>query len=476
MIYEEIIAELDKRKALLEEVSNYIWDNPEIAFHEVKAAEKLCGILEQEGFEIEKGIAGMDTAFKAAFGQGKPVIGILGEYDALDGMSQVQDALEKQIDSTKQYGHGCGHHALGTGSLGAVIGIKKFLQERHLEGTVIYFGCPAEEGGSGKCFMARAGVFAGVDAALSWHPCDTTGLFSGRTLAVIGVTYRFKGKSAHAAGMPHIGRSALDAVELMNVAVNFLREHVPQETRMHYSITNAGGKSPNVVQADASVFYYLRSPEPDSLLDIYNRVCKIAEGAALMTETQVEVDYHKGVSSLLPNSVLDSALFENLQALPLTGYSEEEYGYAARFKSTIEDQQQTLEELMSGAVDVNEILKHKEDDIYAFVKPRPAKDCLLFGSTDVGDVSRICPTSQIHTATWAAGTQMHTWQAVAQGKSSLMHKGILYASKILACTAADMFLHPELISSAKTELELKSSKQKYVSLMPEDAKPQIDRE
>lgn len=477
MVYENILQEIESRKELLCTLNDYIWDNPEIAFQEKKASGRLAEILKEEGFTVESGLAGIPTAFRGSFGKGHPVIAVLGEFDALDGLSQKADCFNKEKEPGTELGHGCGHQALGTGSLGAVLGIKRFLEDSKRPGTVVYYGCPAEEGGSGKSFMARDGVFDDVDCALTWHPCDSTDLFTGRTLAVIGVTYHFKGVSAHAAGLAHIGRSALDAVELMNVGANFLREHVPQETRIHYAITDAGGKSPNVVQAGASVFYYLRSPEPDTLLEIYERVNRIAEGAALMTGTQVVAEYHKGVNSLLPNTILDNIMYSNLKSVPYMEYTKEELHYAEKMRATIQNQQTTFEELLApmSYVEKQEVLPHREDTIYRFVKPKLSVEPLMYGSTDVGDVSRVCPVSQIHAATWAAGTQMHTWQAVAQGKSSVLHKGMLYAAKVLACTAADIFMTPELAEQAKKEMKERTAGQKAVTLMFANAKPQFTR-
>lgn len=476
MLHPCITEKLERKKQMLWKTSDDIWEHPELRFHETVSAETLCHVLEQEGFCVERRLCGIPTAFKATYGSGRPVIGILGEFDALDGLSQKADVFHKTPAGENPCGHGCGHHALGAGSLGAVIGIRRFLEETGTPGTVIYFGCPGEEGGSGKCYLVRDGAFDGVDCALTWHPCDTTDLFTGTTLAVIHVSYHFKGVSAHAAGMAHIGRSALDAVELTNIGANFLREHVPQETRIHYAITDAGGSSPNVVQANASVFYYLRSPDPAQLTDIFERMNQVARGAAMMTGTDVEIEYQNGVTSLLPNSVLDGLLFENLRAVPRPTYTAEESAYAEKMKATIHNQQATFEELLAvmNREQRQEILPHRNDAIYSFIKPKLTVEPLMFGSTDVSDVSRICPTAQIHVTTWAAGTQMHSWQAVAQGKSSLMHKGLLYAANVLACTAADLFLHPEMVAKAKAEFTERTGGEPFHSLMPDGAKPQTD--
>ena len=276
---------IDREADVINGVSDYVWDNPETAFTEFKSAAKIMEALKQEDFAVESGLAGIETAFKGTFGHGKPVIGVLGEFDALSGLGQESGALTCTPNG-QPCGHGCGHNLLGAGALGAAIGIKSYLETTGHEGTVIYFGCPGEEGGSGKAFMAREHVFDGVDAALTWHPSDKTEVRYRMTLANCQVLYRFDGLAAHAGAKPHLGRSALDAVELMNVGANYLREHIIQEARLHYAITNAGGYSPNVVQAHAEVLYLIRAPRFDQAKEIYERVNDIAKGAALMTGTK----------------------------------------------------------------------------------------------------------------------------------------------------------------------------------------------
>ena len=300
--------EIDKKTAEIFAASDEIWGCAETAFTEEKSMKILCDVLKAEGFEVETGLAGVKTAFKGTFGSGKPVIGILGEFDALSGLDQEAGATEKIVVHDGASGHGCGHNMLGTASLSAAIGIKKYLEESKKPGTVIYFGCPGEEGGSGKAFMAKGGVFANLDAAITWHPGDITIADTGSSLANYQVAYKFYGKSAHAGGAPHLGRSALDALELMNMGVQFLREHVIPEARIHYAITNTGGYSPNVVQPYAEVLYLIRAPKNSQVEEIYRRVNKIAEGAAHMTETRVEIDFVKGCSNLMSNKVIAKEL------------------------------------------------------------------------------------------------------------------------------------------------------------------------
>ena len=320
--------EIDKKSSEIFTASDEIWGCAETAFTEEKSMKILCDVLKAEGFTVETGLAGVTTAFKGTFGSGKPVIGILGEFDALSGLDQEAGATEKIVVHDGASGHGCGHNMLGTASLSAAIGIKKYLEESGKPGTVIYFGCPGEEGGSGKAFMAKGGVFANLDAAITWHPGDLTQADTGSSLANYQVAYKFYGKSAHAGGAPHLGRSALDALELMNMGVQFLREHVVPEARIHYAITNTGGYSPNVVQPYAEVLYLIRAPNNSQVEDISPRVNKIAEGAAHMTETRVEIDFVKGCSNLMSNKVIAKELWDNLVELGAPEYTEEEMKFA----------------------------------------------------------------------------------------------------------------------------------------------------
>lgn len=477
MMKKEAVDFLDGIQGELFGLSDFIWDHPEIAFNEFESAGRLGRWLTAQGFCVEMGLAGMPTAFKATFGSGRPVIGILGEFDALDGMSQEAGIYEKSSVKGQSLGHGCGHHALGSAAAAGAAAIKNYLLATKKSGTVIYFGCPGEEGGSGKSFMVRDGIFDGVDCALTWHPGDHTGLFTGRCLANISATYRFTGVSAHAAGLAHLGRSALDAVELMNVGANYLREHMVPDARIHYAVLDTGGISPNVVQAHAAVYYYMRAPLPGQVKELYQRVCDIAKGAALMTGTTVEVTYNRGVSSLMPNRCLNEVMHQNMTAIPLPQYSSEEHEQAGRMRATIQKPEETFEEMLApmNREERAKVLAHRGEDIYNFVVPVLQAEPLLFGSTDVGDVSMVCPVAQLHAAAYAAGTPLHSWQAVAQGKSSLMHQGELYAAKVLACTAIDLFEEPKLVEMAQAELEERLGDEPYEPLMPKDVKPQLKR-
>ncbi len=467
---------IDDLQQELFSLSDSIWEQPEIRFHEYESAKKLIGCLRKHGFTVEENLAGIPTAFKAVFGEGSPVIGILGEFDALDGMCQVENVFFEQEKDGSSLGHGCGHHLLGSASVYAVVGVKKYLEKTGKKGTIVFFGCPAEEGGSGKSFMVREGIFSDVDCALTWHPADHTGLFTGRCLANISATFKFTGVSAHAAGLAYLGKSALDAVELMNVGSNFLREHIVPDARIHYAITDAGGSSPNVVQSHASVFYYVRAPKPEQVIEIYQRVQDIAKGAALMTGTQMECIYNRGVNSLMPNTVMNTVLQRNMEQTEKPEYSEDEYTYAKKYRDTLPSPETTFEELVQWMTpeERKQIDPDRGKAIYEIISPQIQAEPLLFGSTDVGDVSMVCPTAQIHVSSFAAGTPLHSWQLVAQGKSSLSHKGELFAAKILAGAAIDLLEHPETIAEAKAELAERLGTDEHPQLLPNWVKPPID--
>lgn len=467
----QMFAQLDKKKERFFKASDAIWEHPETSFEERFAADLLCGLLREEGFEVTRPLAGMDTAFMGRFGSGHPVIGILGEYDALYGMSQEADALSPCGGGEK--GHGCGHNLLGVGSLAAAVAVKEYLQENGREGTVIYFGCPGEEGGSGKAFMAREGVFDALDAALTWHPGDINAANSVSTLAVFKVHYRFTGRAAHAAACPQLGRSALDAAELMNVGTQFLREHIIPEARIHYAMVNTGGKSPNVVQPEAVNSYYIRAPKLSQVRELKQRVDDVAKGAALMTGTQVEIRMINSTANVIPNDVLSDVMAQNLEEAPLPVYTDEERAYARAFADALEAPSTLLTDLAAKlgekAAGIAALAAGRE--IYDFAVPNFRLNMCLSSSSDVGDVSWNCPTSQIMAATMAAGTPSHSWQRTAQGKSAIAHKGMLYAAKVIAGSAVDLFENPELLHQAALELEKRLGGESYVCDIPADAKP-----
>jgi len=454
-------------------LSNAIWEVPETAFLETESTRLQLEALEKLGFEVEKDLAGIPTAFSGRWGSGKPVIGILGEFDALSGLSQKANVAIKEPITAGGNGHGCGHNLLGAGSIAAAYAIKEYLKESGKSGTVIYYGCPGEEGGSGKAFMARDGIFDELDFALSWHPQDVNGAWYESTLANYQVNYKFSGVSSHAAAAPHMGRSALDAVELMNVGVQFLREHVTPDVRMHYAITNSGGFSPNVVQSKAEVLYLLRANVTPAVQEIYERVNDIARGAALMTGTTVEIEFIKACSNIVINDVVADVLHNNMVEVGCPEYTEEELKFAADIRESLDKKTNPIDKLAPKLrPDEAEWIREQSiEPVPNFVFPRVYGNYVMAGSSDVGDVSWVCPTGQVMTATWPSGVPAHSWQATAVGKSSFAHKAMIYASKAMAGAAIDMIEDPELIAKAKAEQVKRLGDGPFVSPIPKDVRP-----
>ncbi|MFJ7974012.1 M20 family metallopeptidase [Psychrobacillus sp. NPDC096389] len=467
---------IEEKSKEITTLSDQIWETPETRFQEYQSAKILSDFLEENGFSVERGVGGIATAFTATFGQDKPVIGVLGEFDALSGLSQKEASDVREAIEENGNGHGCGHNLLGTAGIAAVIALKQLIAEKKITGSIKYFGCPGEEGGSGKTYMVREGVFNDIDVALTWHPNSYSGVFSFSSLANYQVYFSFEGKASHAANSPHLGRSALDAVELMNVGVNYLREHIISEAKVHYAVTNTGGSSPNVVQSDAEVLYLIRAPHIKEVEDIYQRIIKIAEGAAMMTETKVTVRFDKACSNYIPNDTLNIVLQDKLEAFGLPNYDDKELTYARKMASTI-----TTEEVDSAILDAEKLSNYQITDKfytpdYPFfneVIPYAKTREVMQGSTDVGDVSWIVPTAQFFTTCFVAGTPLHTWQLVSQGKTSLAHKGLLYAGKVLAASAVEIFENPELIEKAKKEL-VRQTKNAYRNPLPEGLQPSIN--
>ena len=464
---------IDQKADLIGNLSDAVWDAAETAFTEYKSADVLCNALQQEGFEVQRGLAGIDTAFSARFGQGKPVVGILAEFDALSGLSQVSGCCTKTPLTPGGNGHGCGHHLLGAGSFGAAVAVKEYLQQTKQPGTVIYFGCPGEEGGSGKAFMAGAHVFDECDFCITWHPGDTNAVNGYSSLANYQVLYKFDGVSAHAAAAPHLGRGALDAVTLMNVGIQFLREHVVPEARMHYAVTDTGGFSPNVVQPHAEVLYLLRAPETPQVQEIFERVNDIAQGAALMTGTKMSYDFIKACSNIVPNNVLGHQLYQSLCNITPPTLTEQEREYIQSMHDTVEQGTSPLEMYSKLLKDEEkkQLEAHSADIYYDFVVPYVPVDEVMPGSSDVGDVSWVCPTAQITTATWFAGTPGHSWQTVSQGKGSVAKKATVYAAKVMADTCIKIMQDPDRIKEAKEELKTRLKGGSYRCPIPEGVKP-----
>ena len=447
-----VIKYLEERASDFYALSDKIWGNAEIRFKEKESVKDYVSFLEKEGFSVTVGLAGLKTAFSATWGSGKPVIGFLGEYDALPGLSQKAGVAEKSPIEENGNGHGCGHNLLGVGALMGAVGYKHFLESEGKSGTVIYFGCPAEEGGSGKTFMAREGCFNQLDAALSWHPADINMMPPGPVLANDSIRYSFLGKASHAAAAPEAGRSALDALELMNIGVQFLREHMPSSARIHYAITDTGGISPNIVQSHASALYKIRAPYAPELASLYERVNNIAKGAALMTDTQVEIKFLKGTSNTLLIPALDELMYRNMCEIPNPVSRAKDMDFAFEIVKTQKDPAT----IGDSAFDI---------------KPKPwnkAGNIPLPGSSDVGDVSWVCPVTQCGTSTWPKGTAAHSWQAVACGKSDFAHRGMLYAGEIIAATAVDIYQNPEVIETAWKQLREKTGGLPYNCPIPKE--------
>ncbi len=427
-----------------------IWDYAELGYKENKSTALLQNILKDNGFTVEAGVAGMPTAFLATYGSGSPVIGILAEYDALPGISQDNSPVKTPI-ANKNSGHACGHHLFGTGSVAAGIAIKKLLESGKLKGTLKVFGCPAEEGGSGKVYMVKEGLFNAVDIVLHWHPSNQNTVTYSSALANKSAKFRFYGIASHAAGSPEQGRSALDAVEAMNNMVNMMREHIPQETRIHYVITN-GGKAPNVVPEFAEVYYYVRHPDKAMAVSIFDRIAKAAEGAALGTETKMDYEIIGGTHDLLINKTLALNMQTNLVKVDGVTYTAEEINYAKKIQTSFLSKAESIDS--ASIVKLVYIEKNQ-------------------GSTDVGDVSYVVPTVGLEAATWVPGTSAHSWQAVACGGTDIGIKGMMVASKTMAFTVIDLFTNPELIKKAKEELIQSKGDYQYKALLG-DRKPALN--
>lgn len=452
-----------------------IWDYSELKFHELKSSQAQIEVLQKYGFAVTKNVAGIETAFTASFGNDSgPQIGYLGEFDALSGLSQVADCPERMEREKGGCGHGCGHHLLGTASIGAAIQLKAYMEANNVDGRVIYFGCPGEEGGSGKAFMAKYGVFDGLDLALTWHPFNENAIFVGSMLANKQVYVRFKGVGSHAAATPHLGRSALDALEILHIGINFLREHMRSIERIHYAITDGGGVSPNVVQPYAEGIYLIRSDTTENVSRLYERFEKIVQGAALMTETQAEIVFDKACSNVVPNTVLERVLYESFKKLGCAEYTAEEKAYAKQFRDQYPDDNIYSEQILSLVADPQAEIRYLKDHLlYERIAPYAPSNAVGMGSSDVGDVSNVVPTSQIITACFAIGTVGHSWQEVAQGKSSIALKGMFKAADVLADAGKTLLNNPALIAEAKQELAQRQQHKGFVSPIPDGAMPRI---
>ncbi len=453
---QELYQTIEAKSGEILELSDKIWEYAELSMLEHKSTKAYVELLQAEGFQVETNLCGIPTAFSGQFGSGKPRIGILGEYDALSGLSQQPGVAEKKPLVEDGSGQGCGHNLLGAASLGAAIAIKDAIAQGELQGTVIFYGCPGEEGCAGKTFMARDGLFKDLDAAITWHPGYTNEVTTGSNAACLQMVYEFAGVAAHAAGNPWDGRSALDGAEMMNMGVQFLREHMEPKCSIHYSIADAGGISPNVVQPKAKLIYMVRAETVRKAKALLARVNDIAKGAALMSGTTVTWHQLDGTSDTLSNTVLEELLYNNLLEAPMPEYTQEEWAFAADLRKTYPH-----EGLPGENVDTNPVLRKQiaalsdkgQKDINDFVVPYYPACPYSPGSTDVGDVSWLTPTAQFNTATWPSKIPGHSWQVVAVGKSGIAHKGLKYAAKALAGAAADLMEKPELLKAAREEFD-----------------------
>ena len=451
---QDLIRSIDQRGDRFDQLALDIWDLAELGYQEVESSRKLQSLLASEGFEIQAGIAEIPTAFVASYGEGGPVIAILAEFDALPGISQAAAPI-RQIREDKHAGHACGHHLFGAGSTAAAVALRHWLEENRIQGRIRLYGTPAEEGGSGKVYMVRAGLFDDVDTVLHWHPSDRNSANAATSLANKSARFKYTGISAHASAAPERGRSALDGVEAMNYMVNLLREHVPQETRIHYVITR-GGEAPNVVPDYAEVYYYVRHPDAERLQGIWGRVINAAKAAALGTGTAVDIEVMHGNHSVLPNEVLARRMHANLSRVGGVVYNREERAFAERISET----------LNVGSA------SGKFVGMESKIMPFEIRQGM--GSTDVGDVSWVVPTVGLRTSTWVPGTSAHSWQAIAAGGTSIGTKGMRVASRALALTARDLFLDPELRAAGWREFEQRRGPEFEYRALLGDRKPPLD--
>lgn len=468
---------MEKYQELLSELNSKIWDYSELKFNEFNSSNAIKSLLNDQGFEIKSNLADMETAFSASYGEGSPVIGILGEFDALSGLSQEAGFLTPTPRKGIKNGHGCGHSLLGTAAVGACLLLKDYLKNNNKKGKIIFIGCPAEEGGSGKAYLARAGVFNELDVALTWHPAGGNAVLTGSFQANCQVYFRFKGISAHAAGAPHLGRSALDAVELMNVGVNYMREHIEPTDRIHYAVTDTGGISPNVVQNHAEVIYLIRSTDSEKVKKLYERVCKIAKGAALMTETEVEIIFDKACSNVISNEVLEKVLYDSMKKIPLPTYSKRALNFAYEMKKTISDADLNSDMsllFVSPTRKKQLVNEYKKIPMANFIVEYSHQETFIPGSSDVGDCSHVIPTAQFVGACFVPGTPAHSWQMVSQGKEDIAIKGMIYASKVLSDASITLIENPKLIELAKKEFIQTTDGKGYSCPIPPEIKPNMN--
>ena len=464
---EEIWTHVDAKREEFEALSDRVFDMPEIAYDEYRSAAEHTAMLQEQGFRVTENLAGIPTAMMGEWGEDGPVIAILGEYDALPGLSQEAGAITHTPLPGDGMGHGCGHNLLGSAAMLAATAVKDWLAENGVKGRVRYYGCPAEEGGAAKAFMVRAGAFKDVDIAITWHPMPFAGVNDAQALANTRIDIAFSGRASHAAAAPHLGRSALDAVELMNVGVNYMREHMPSDARIHYAVLDTGGVAPNVVQATAKVRYAVRARDTAQMTALLERVKKVAEGAALMTETTVTGTVISAVSNLVGNLPLERAMHANFMRLGPPPFDAADREFAEQIRATLSDEDIASHYKRAG-------LKPRRDQPLADeIVPLGLTGEAMLGSTDVGDVSWVVPLVQADGATIAIGTPFHSWQLTAQGKSPLAKKGMVHVAKVMAATALDAIQNPELVAAAKADLAARTADHPYAPTIPAGVNPPI---
>ena len=465
-----ILEHINQNDEELAFIAKQIWDNPQVALQEEFASKLLAEQMTADGFDIAWGAGGMPTAFVAEWGSGSPVIGFLGEYDALPGLSQEMTSHRSPIEEGGP-GHGCGHNLFGAACMASVMGLKAAMERERIGGTIRFYGCPAEETLVGKTFMARDGVFDDLDAAITWHPGDNNLTWNGPTMAMNSFLVSFYGVAAHAGATPWLGRSALDGVMLMDAGVNYMREHVPPESRIH-SVVTSGGQAPNVVPAFAQVWYFVRAPQRAQVEEMYRWMGDIAQGAALMSGTRHEIELLSGCYNMLPNAVISDLLYQRMAEVDDMRFTDQERQFARELQATFPDgsvqrgydwtQQFTSARLDPAAID---------DPLWERVLPPSPSPPLMGGSTEVADVSWITPTAQITTTCWPLGTPGHSWQTVASCGSSIGAKGMIFAAKIMGLAGLDLLTQPELLASARAEFDASRAGRAYVSPLPPDATP-----
>jgi aminobenzoyl-glutamate utilization protein B len=458
---------VDSIKPRFVALSDKVWGMPEVCYTEARSSAEHLAELRHQGFRITENVAGIPTAMMGEWGEGGPVIAFLGEYDALPGLSQEAGVAEPRPMEAGGHGHGCGHNLLGSAALLAATAVKDWLAAQKIPGRVRYYGCPAEEGGAAKAFMVRSGAFEDADIAITWHPSSFWEVVVTPSLANTRADFIFTGRTAHAAAAPHLGRSALDAVELMNVGVNYMREHMPSDARIHYALLDTGGIAPNVVQAHARVRYSIRARDLPGMNELVERVRKVAQGAALMTETAVEMRIISAVSNLLPNAPLEEALHRIMEELGPPHFDETDKRFAEKIRTTL-----TEKDIETVYYSIG--MDPTDRPLADFIVPLNAKRNPQIGSTDVGDVSWVIPTVQVHAPTVAIGTPFHTWQVVAQGKSPAAHKAMVHAAKAMAALGTKALTDPDLIVAAKADLKKRTARTPYVSPLSQDVIPPLD--